>query len=350
MLCGKTALVFPASHARHFLTLPVLGFTHRSEEELENADSLEEAQIPKGADGVKSSLEEATRRMRNFSLIQGSATRRIQVGRSERDSLKNGARNVKGGSLHEFPSQFASEEGWSRTRLLYRKGEFCREMSDDTLFDLVSISERFFCPGTALILEEGQKPASVLLLLEGRAKLSLNSIDGRRLIIGFASPGEILGLTSVVSGLPYEITAEAQFPCMISSLPRQSFLDFLLRSPVACQNVTRQLSLDYKHTLGQLRTRGLTSSAPAKLAKLLLDWCTESSQTLRSTQIQCSFTHEEIGELIGASRETISRCMNDFKRRGLVAQRGTVLLIPDCTALAVYAGISSTPDPREPAA
>jgi len=293
--------------------------------------------------------------MRNFSLIQGSATRRFQFGRRGGSSTENSARNVKDSSIHHFPSRFASREGWTEerwagTRLLYRTGEFLRQTSDEELFDFASISERFSCPGTVLILEEGQKPANVLLLLEGRAKLSLNSIDGRRLIIGFASPGEILGLTSAVSGLPYEITAEAQFPCMISSLPRQSFLDFLLRSPIACQNVTRQLTLDYKRTLGQLRTLGLTSSAPAKLAKLLLDWCAESSRTLRGTQIQCSFTHEEIGELIGTTRETISRCMNDFKRRGLVAQRGAALLVPDCAALAVYAGISSTPDPSDPAA
>jgi CRP/FNR family transcriptional regulator len=293
--------------------------------------------------------------MRDFSLIQGSITRRFQIGRGARDSFNNGARSVKGGSLAEFPSRLPSKEGWTGegwqgARLLYRKGEFFRQTSDEALFDFASISERFFCPGTALILREGQKPASVLLLLEGRAKLSLNSSDGRRLIIGFASPGEILGLNSVVSGLPYEITAEAQFPCTISSLPRQSFLNFLLRSPVACQSVTRQLSLDYRRTVEQLRTLGLTSSAPAKLAKLLLDWCAESSRTLRGAQIQCSFTHGEIGELIGTSRETISRCMNDFKRRGLVAQRGTALLVPDCAALAVYAGISLTPDPGEPAA
>lgn len=293
--------------------------------------------------------------MRNFSLIQGSAIRKIQVGPSDGGSPEKGVRNVKGGYLHEFPSRFAPKsgwpgKGWGGASMLYRKGEFCRDMSDDALFDLVSISECFLCPGAVLILEEGQKPANVLLLLEGRAKLSLNSIDGRRLIIGFASPGEILGLTDVVSGLPYEITAEAQFPCMISSLPRQSFLDFLLRSPVARQNVTRQMSLDYTRTLGQLRTLGLTLSAPAKLARLLLDWCAESSRTLRGTQIQCAFTHGEIGELIGTSRETISRCMNEFKRRGLVARRGTVLLVPDCAALAVYAGISLTPDPGEPAA
>ncbi len=293
--------------------------------------------------------------MRNLSLIQGSSTRRFQVGRSERDSFSNGTRSAKGSSLAEFPSRFDRKvgwtgEGWPGNHVLYREGEFCRDMPDEVLFDLASISERFFCPGTVLILEEGQRPSKVLLLLEGRAKLSLNSIDGRRLIIGFASAGEILGLTSAISGLPYEITVEAQFPCMILSLLRQSFLDFLLRSPVACQNVTRQLSRDYKHTLGQLRTLGLTASAPAKLAKLLLDWCAESSRTLRGAQIQCSFTHGEIGELIGASRETISRCMNDFKRRGLLAQRGTSLLVPDCTALAIYAGISLTASPGKPAA
>jgi CRP/FNR family transcriptional regulator, cyclic AMP receptor protein len=163
-------------------------------------------------------------------------------------------------------------------------------------------------------------------------------------------PGEILGLTSAISGLPYEMTAEAQFPCTISSVPRQSFLDFLARAPFASQSVTRQLTVDYKRTLEQLRTIGLAASAPAKLAKLLLDWCVESSRTQRGSQIQCSFTHGEIGEQIGASRETISRCMSDFKRRGLVAQRGTVLLVPDCTALAVYAGICFAPAPREPAA
>jgi CRP/FNR family transcriptional regulator len=293
--------------------------------------------------------------MRNFSLIQGSTTRRFQIGRSDGGSPENRARNAKGGSLHDFPSRFASKEGWTGegwpgTRLLYRKSEFFGQNSDEAVFDFFSISERFFYPGAALIVREGQKPASVLLLLEGKVKLSLNSSDGRRLIIGFSSPGEILGLTTVVSGDPYQITAEAQFPCIFSSLPRQSFLDFLLRSPVACRNVTRQLSLEHKRTLGQLRMLGLTSSAPAKLARLLLDWGAESSRTLRGTQIQCAFTHGEIGELIGASRETISRCMNDFKRRGLVAQRGTSLLVPDCTALAVYAGINSTPDPDEPAA
>ena len=286
--------------------------------------------------------------MRNLSLNQGSTTRKFQIGWSDGNSFNNGARNVEDSSFREFPSRFASQEGWLGARLPYREGEFFRQMSDEALIDFESLSERFLCPGAALILREGQKPASIVLLLGGKAKLSLNSIDGKRLIIGFASPGEVLGLTSAVSGYPYEITAEAQFQCMISCLPRQSFLDFLLRSPVAWQNVARQLSLDNRRTVEQLRTLEFTSTAPAKLAKLLLGWCTDGTRTLRGMRIQCSFTHGEIGELIGTSRETITRSMNDFKRRGLVVQRGTAYLLPDCIALAVYAGISTTLDPREP--
>ena len=64
----------------------------------------------------------------------------------------------------------------------------------------------------------------------------------RRLILSMVPPGEILGLNSVVSDFPYDITAEAQSPCMITQLQRQSFLDFLIRYPEACLNVARESS------------------------------------------------------------------------------------------------------------
>ena len=102
-------------------------------------------------------------------------------------------------------------------------------------------------------------------------RLSINSIKGKRLIVGIAVPGEILGVTSAISGCPYEITAEALYPCTLASMPRQSFLDFLLRYPAAFQNVARELCLDSTRIREQLRTVGLALSAPAKLARLLMD-------------------------------------------------------------------------------
>jgi CRP/FNR family transcriptional regulator len=120
---------------------------------------------------------------------------------------------------------------------------------------------------------------------------------------------------------------------MIRSLQRQDFLDFLMRHPMASQNVMRELSLDYNRTAQKLRTLGLILTAPAKLARLFLEWCKEGVQTKCGVRIQCSLTHGEIGEHIGASRETISRIMKDFKSQGLVEQRGSILIIPDLAAL-----------------
>ena len=132
---------------------------------------------------------------------------------------------------------------------------------------------------------------------------------------------------------------------------RQDFLDFLLRYPIACQNVLRELSLHYTQACVRLRTLGLTSTVHARLACLLLEWCKTGQKTEGGAQIRFAFTHEEIGECIGASRESVTRTLKDFKNQYLVTQRGSTLIVPSLGALANYAGIDSIPDdPNQPAA
>jgi CRP/FNR family transcriptional regulator len=94
---------------------------------------------------------------------------------------------------------------------------------------------------------------------------------------------------------------------------------------------------------------GLMTSVKSRLACLLLEWCREGRQTESGTQICCVLTHGEIGECIGASRETVTRYLKDLKNRGLMELRGTLLIIPSRGALAIHAGVESMPDP-EPAA
>jgi CRP/FNR family transcriptional regulator len=196
----------------------------------------------------------------------------------------------------------------------------------------------FCCPETTVLFTEEQQPSNVLFLLEGRVKLSMNSIGGRRLILGISRPGNILGLTSAVSGLPYEMTAEAQYPCRLRSLQRQSFLDFILRYWVAYQNVARELSLEYTQTHEQLRLVGLTSTASAKLARLLIEWCSSGHQTEHGIRIQCSLTQEEIGEHIGISRETTTRTLSEFKKHQLIEQSGSIFYVLDVTGLESCSG------------
>jgi CRP/FNR family transcriptional regulator len=204
--------------------------------------------------------------------------------------------------------------------------------------EIESAGAPFCCRENTVLFAEEQEPRFVFFLLEGKVKLSMNSIGGRRLIVGFSESGDMLGLASAISGLPYEVTAEAQYPCRLRSLPRQSFLDFLFRNSVAYQNVARELSLEYKETFAQLRLFGLTSTAPEKLARLLIDWCSSGQQTEHGIRIQCALTHGEIGEHIGVCRETITRTLNDFKNHQLVEQRGSIMYVSNLRGLEAYAG------------
>src|ERR1019366_6338141 len=110
------------------------------------------------------------------------------------------------------------------------------------------------------------------------------------------------------------------------SIDLQLFLDFVGRYPTASRNAARELSLDYNRATEQLRTLGLTLSAPAKLIRLILDWCAKGEQTPDGIRIQCSLTHGEIGEHLGVSRETVSRSLMNLKSEGVIEQRGSTLM------------------------
>ena len=205
-------------------------------------------------------------------------------------------------------------------------GEFFSKLSPEALEDLTSMALACNYAAGKVLFSERDLAHGVYLVLEGEVKLSMNSSDGRRLTMRIARKGEILGLVSVLCGKPCEMTAEVLYPSRIAPIARRDFLNFLTRHPDAYQAVTEELSREYTTACEQLRTVGLSNSAPEKLAR------TESG-----TKFRFSLTHEEIGEFIGASRETVTRTLSIFKSRQLVAFHGSTLTIPSKVALETYA-------------
>jgi CRP/FNR family transcriptional regulator len=226
---------------------------------------------------------------------------------------------------------------WNNDVAEWRAGKFYKHLPREAIREFESLAAPYRCRQSKVLLSEGESPSMVLFLLEGKVKVTLNSVDGRRLILGMAGPGDILGLAAVLSGLPYQISAEAQFPCQLTSMPRPAFLDFLVRYPIAGQNVGLQLSQEYIQACNQLCTLGIRVTSGTRLARLLLKWCEGGSKTNSGMRIKCSLTHAEIGECIGMSRETVSRTLSDFKLRELVEQRGSTMVISSIQALETYA-------------
>jgi CRP/FNR family transcriptional regulator len=216
-------------------------------------------------------------------------------------------------------------------------GEFFNKLSPLALNDLGALVFPSSFPAGMILFSEKDPAPGVYIVLEGEVKLSMNSSDGRRLILRIAKKGEILGLASALSGKPCEMTAETLYPAKIAPIVRQDFLRFLSRHPEVYQAVTEELSRDYTMACEQLRTVGLSSSAPEKLARLLLEWSQDGKTTECGTNFRFPLTHGEIGEFIGASRETVTRTLSVFKSRHLVAFHGSTLTIPNKAALETFA-------------
>ncbi|MGA3131757.1 MAG: Crp/Fnr family transcriptional regulator [Terracidiphilus sp.] len=243
-----------------------------------------------------------------------------------------------GDNFTKTPMPLRPRREWNDAGAEWRAGDFFKDLSSKAMSEFESLAAPFSCKRATVVFTEEQESCSVVFLLEGRVKLTMNSIEGKRLTVGFARPGEMLGLAAVITGSPFETTAVAHFPCRITALSRAIFLDFLLRYPVAYHNSAHLLSVECKRSYEQLRILGLAISAPVRLARLLLLWSAEGQRTELGARIHCSLTHEEIGECIGVSRETVTRNLADLKHNELIEQHGSTLSIPSLHALEVYAG------------
>jgi CRP/FNR family transcriptional regulator len=189
-------------------------------------------------------------------------------------------------------------------------------------------------PKGAVLFVEGQSPRGIFVLCKGRVKLSICSTDGKTLILKIAEPGEVLGLSATVSGKSYELTAETIDPCQVNFVKREDFLRFLKEHADACFRVAEQLSDKYNNACREIRSLGLSHSAAEKLAKLLLDWSSRSGESNKQEpRVRLSLTHEEIAQMIGTSRETVTRLFAELKKRQIVLARGATLVIRNKAAL-----------------
>jgi CRP/FNR family cyclic AMP-dependent transcriptional regulator len=205
-------------------------------------------------------------------------------------------------------------------------GFFCN-LSTDAMQALDAAKYASAFPRGAVLFVEGQMAAGVSLICQGRVKLAMNSHDGRGVILKVVGSGEILGLSAAVSGKAYELSAETLDPCQISFIKRGDFLRLMREHPEISFRVIEQLSAKYNFACREIRSLGLSRCAAEKFAKLLLDWSSSNVREVSKRTINITFTHDEIAQMIGCSRETVTRLFTDFKRKQLVQMHGCSLVI-----------------------
>jgi CRP/FNR family transcriptional regulator, cyclic AMP receptor protein len=209
---------------------------------------------------------------------------------------------------------------------------FCN-LSASAVQALAAITSAATYPKGATLFIEGQSPRGVFIVCSGRVKLSTSSADGRTLILRVSEPGEVLGLPATVTGKPYELTAEVIEPTQANFISHVDFLSFLREHGEAALRVAQQLGETYHSAISEMRTIGLSHSAAEKLARFLLEFAADHDSGGAEVKLTLTLTHEEIAQMIGASRETVTRLFSDFKKRHFLEVKGSTLIIQNRAGL-----------------
>ena len=193
-------------------------------------------------------------------------------------------------------------------------------------------------PAGATLFVEGQACRGIYILCKGRVKLSTTSREGQTLILKVAQPGQVLGLNAVVSGTPHETTAETGQPCQLNFVKGDDFLKFLTEHPDAAMHAAIQLSRECQQAYQQLRSFTM-NSAPERIARLMLEWSHDDAASIAAHGIKVALTHDEIGQIIGMSRETVTRTLTNFRKQHIAELHGSTLRIQDMSAIQKLVGV-----------
>ncbi len=216
-------------------------------------------------------------------------------------------------------------------------GRLC-DLPAPALRDFHQLKTRRKYAGGEVLFAEGEECTQIFILCRGSVKVSVAGGE-EGVILRIAGPGAALGVISAISGNAHRVTATTLWPCELECIGREDFLHFLGQHSEAWMPVACLLSQYCDNACERIRSFGTARTATEKLAQLLLQWAkSDEGPGLREMSVAPVSRHEDIGRIIGASRETVTRLFGLLRKQRIAEMKGAVLRILDPESLRRAAG------------
>jgi CRP/FNR family transcriptional regulator, cyclic AMP receptor protein len=174
---------------------------------------------------------------------------------------------------------------------------------------------------------------SMMAVLTGTVRISVPSAEGRELLLAILHPGEFFGEIALLDGKERTADAQAVTDCELAVLGRAHVLDFLHREPGALVSLIDVLCERLRETDQHIAEVALLH-LPVRLAKVLIrmaktDCATKSNQS----RFRIDLSQRELGNMIGAARENVNKCLRGWQRAGIVRMEERAIIITNRAAL-----------------
>jgi len=212
---------------------------------------------------------------------------------------------------------------------LFRQVPLFAGLDDSEILNLISVVTRRKYPKDAVIFFENDLGDSLFMIISGRVKVAILSDDGREVILSVLSDGDFFGEMSILDNEPRSATAIAVEETEVAILSQKAFLATVENRPRILLNLLSALSSRLRKANHQIGSLALLD-VYGRVAGVLLQMARETGTRLTDGRVRFRRpTHQEIANMIGATRETVSRMINDLHRQGYIEISGKNVIIQD---------------------
>ncbi len=194
-----------------------------------------------------------------------------------------------------------------------------------------SLTVRSFRAGET-VCEAGEMARSVFLVANGRVQLYRTTRDGRRFVIATLGPGSMFGEDSLLGGEGPDTYAVALEPCTVWIMPQQRALEISSTDAMFGFGLLQAIGQRVMEAENRLEQMAYSTIA-SRLAALLLELGEGDPRNVVHA------THQELADMLGTWRETVSKTLQDFRRRGWITSGRRHLMLLDKESLQLEAGV-----------
>lgn len=213
----------------------------------------------------------------------------------------------------------------------------------DQLAKVAALAAMRRYPIRTTVVSQGEPASALFVIARGRLKVSASGADGRDTVLGIMAEGEVFGEIALLDGGHRSASCTTLEPCELISIDREQFMELLLASPGIAVKLLQVLATRLRR-LSQRSEDAAFLDVPSRLARSLLDLATRFGERRRPPDsgifITLKLSQQELGDLVGATRESVNKHINDWMRQGILMQENGRMIISDIESVRRLARIS----------
>jgi CRP-like cAMP-binding protein len=183
------------------------------------------------------------------------------------------------------------------------------------------------------VLQKGDPALQIYVILSGRLKAITAGGEGKQAALSIMGPGEVFGEVAVLDGEPRSATITALEPCELLLLQRNDFFHFLERNPSAAIELLKVLARRLRRLSERFEDSAFLEIGPRLAKQLCLLAERYGRREADGVLIDLKLSQQELGDLVGATRESVNKQLRAWVAEGLVERRRGCLVVHDLGAL-----------------